>query len=685
MANNGTLNVTSEEAEAQRLAVLRDYNILDTPSEPAFDDIVQLARIVCDTPFALVSLVSSDRQWFKARVGLENDETPMNESVCFHGLREDSLLIIPDLTADPRTRDNPLVVGDPHIRFYAGAVLRSPEGAALGMLCAIGFEPRPAGLQSDQVGGLLALARQTMAQLDSGRGLRARDDALVREREDKRVSRVLAEASQATTRRLNSERLRFQNAQKAGRVGVFELDVETDTCLVSPELCRIMGVPIRRSYQIQELQADILPEDMHLPSTVATRKMGVSTAEIEFRLKRASDGAVRWIARRADFQLSPDGKPARMLGIVQDITDRKTAERHQAALIALGDELRGAKTLDAIVASASRIVGSSMEVSRAGYATVDTKAGEFNVIGDWTANDARGLAGRYDLALFSRTIERLGIGSTIATSDNTTAGWLRDDLATYEAIDVRASIETPLLENGQVVGVLFAHADAPREWSDSEVEFVSAVADRTHAAVAKVKAEEEQQFLNQELLHRLKNTLAIVQAMAHQTFRAVQDKGALKSFDDRLKALGSAHDVLTRRSWGSARIRSIVEKIVEQHGSDKTIDVHGMDLTVGPKAALSLALLLHELSTNALKHGSLSTPMGRVGISWQVDRGLGSPEFVLRWEESGGPPATKPARRGFGTKLIQMGLSGTGDADLRYEENGLTASFRAPLSQITAT
>ncbi len=112
--------------DPRRLATLEDYAIIGTPPEPAFDDLVQIAKEVCRTPVALVSFVDADRQWFKAVAGFEACETPLDQSVCAHALSEESTLIIPDLSKDARTMDNPLVVNEPHIRFYAGALA---EGA----------------------------------------------------------------------------------------------------------------------------------------------------------------------------------------------------------------------------------------------------------------------------------------------------------------------------------------------------------------------------------------------------------------------------------------------------------------------------------------------------------------------------------------------------------------------------
>ena len=149
-----------------RLSKLYQYNILDTPAEAGFDDVVRLASMICETPVALVSFVSFDRQWFKARVGFDSCQTPLDQSVCAHVVAGRELMVIPDLTQDDRTRDNPLVTGEPYIRFYAGAPLITPDDEVLGALCVIDDKIRPAGLTDRQVEALRALSRQVMTQLE---------------------------------------------------------------------------------------------------------------------------------------------------------------------------------------------------------------------------------------------------------------------------------------------------------------------------------------------------------------------------------------------------------------------------------------------------------------------------------------------------------------------------------------
>jgi GAF domain-containing protein len=128
--------------EAQRLRALRELLILDTPPEERFDRIAAFAAREFDVPMALVSLVDRDRQWFKSNFGLEDRETPRDTSFCGHAISERDALVVPDALEDPRFCDNPMVVGKPHIRFYAGCVLRLPYGQVVGTLCVLDRRPR---------------------------------------------------------------------------------------------------------------------------------------------------------------------------------------------------------------------------------------------------------------------------------------------------------------------------------------------------------------------------------------------------------------------------------------------------------------------------------------------------------------------------------------------------------------
>jgi anti-sigma regulatory factor (Ser/Thr protein kinase) len=156
-------------SESTRLVALRRYRILDTDPEQAFDDLALLASQVCAAPIALLTLVDTERQWFKARVGLSLTETSRSVSFCVHAMQQRAPMVVPDARGDARFRENPLVTGEPGIRFYAGASLASTEGHPLGALCVIDRVPRT--LRPDQLEALDAIRRQAEAQLELRRNL----------------------------------------------------------------------------------------------------------------------------------------------------------------------------------------------------------------------------------------------------------------------------------------------------------------------------------------------------------------------------------------------------------------------------------------------------------------------------------------------------------------------------------
>ncbi len=152
------------ENESERVALLKRYQILDTESEDDFNEIVQLASKICETPISLISLVDSDRQWFKAKVGLSVPQTARDVSFCAHALSQDAIMVVPDTSKDDRFFDNPLVTGDPHVGFYAGMPLKTESGLVLGTLCVIDHKPR--NLNETQLLALNILGKQVIKLLE---------------------------------------------------------------------------------------------------------------------------------------------------------------------------------------------------------------------------------------------------------------------------------------------------------------------------------------------------------------------------------------------------------------------------------------------------------------------------------------------------------------------------------------
>lgn len=225
-----------------------------------------------------------------------------------------------------------------------------------------------------------------------------------------------------------------------------------------------------------------------------------------------------------------------------------------------------------------------------------------------------------------------------------------------------------------------AVAHIERDEEDKPVRLVGAHIDITE----RKEAEAQQRLLMQELSHRVKNSLAMVQAIASNTLRnATSLESAREAFSQRLAALARAHDLLVRGNWANAALSEIVESIVGIQGQPERFVRQGPEVTFGSKPALALTLILHELATNAVKYGSLSNANGRVLLTWRLDDIDGETQFRLRWQEEGGPPVTPPTRRGFGTRLIERTFpTMKGSAELTYPPTGVVFTLDAPLSAL---
>ena len=189
----------------RRMAALLEYDILDTPTEPEFDDIAQLAAEIFEAPIAVVNLIADDRQWFKAEVGIGARELPLDVSICAHALLQADTMVVPDTRLDNRFACNPLVAIDDGLYFYAGALLKTPAGIPIGTVCVLDRVPRPHGITPTQKLTLEVLARQVMTQLELRREVRlhaARAGQLAHEEGERRLAEAARNDSQAFIRLL---------------------------------------------------------------------------------------------------------------------------------------------------------------------------------------------------------------------------------------------------------------------------------------------------------------------------------------------------------------------------------------------------------------------------------------------------------------------------------------------------
>jgi PAS domain S-box-containing protein len=233
--------------------------------------------------------------------------------------------------------------------------------------------------------------------------------------------------------------------------------------------------------------------------------------------------------------------------------------------------------------------------------------------------------------------------------------------------------------DGQVRWIA-ATAQIERGESGEPVRLIGAHLDVTE----RKEAEAEQRLLMQELAHRVKNTMAMIQALASQTLRNADTlEAARETFSARLTALARAHDLLVGGRRADATVSDIAQSIIALQGDDARFRIVGEEVVLGPKAALALTLILHELTTNAVKYGALSNDSGIVSLSWGVDEIEGVRQFRLRWRESGGPPVAPPTRKGFGSRLIERSFPAarTGTASA-YLPEGLVFTLDAPFDAL---
>lgn len=211
---------------------------------------------------------------------------------------------------------------------------------------------------------------------------------------------------------------------------------------------------------------------------------------------------------------------------------------------------------------------------------------------------------------------------------------------------------------------------------------VGGMMDTVIETTSKVETEKNAAILNAELAHRIKNTFSVVQAIASQTFTSDTERENLNTFSQRLSALANAQEVLLLGTNSGGPFNEVIAKVLSTLNVSARVVMAGPPIVVGPRCAMSTSLLIHELTTNAIKYGALSQPYGTVSINWLVDSEASEKTLTLRWAEKGGPRVSAPQKRGFGSKLIKMGLMGAGNVEVKFDPEGLQAVMAAPLEQV---
>ena len=371
--------------EARRLRTLQALGVLDTPPKPSLDLLCAFAARMLAAPIALVSLVDAERQWFKARVGLDGTETPRDHAFCAHAIMDDAIMIVEDATADPRFAANPLVTGAPDIRFYAGVPLEVEDGIRIGTLCIIDRVPRQLDAQArDQ---LRRLAELVVADL--------KRDVL-----EKRLARQLA-VSRHATRAMRAHMRRAEQAGKLAALGWFEVDITTGDVRWSAEVRRIHGVGARHRPTLDGAIAFYAPEvQAEVRAHVDAALTGGRAFTFELPIIRAN-GDRRWV-RVFGEPLRRNGIIAGLTGAIQDITEAKEA-MIKVERLALTDAMTGLSNRAHFNAG----LAEACAERRSGFALILLDIDRFKVINDTLGHDA-GDAAIVAVARHLRSIMRPG-------------------------------------------------------------------------------------------------------------------------------------------------------------------------------------------------------------------------------------------------------------------------------------
>ena len=443
---------------------------------------------------------------------------------------------------------------------------------------------------------------------------------------------------------------RFEIAAHAASLGVWDWDLTTGAFFYSARAKEICGFQPDAEVTYEDVVAVTHPDDFPWTSELAKRAVDPAIRAREpyrYRIRRADTGEIRWVVAHGEpIFATVDGitTATRYIGTLQDVTDQRVAEQ---ALIESEARLRFA-------IESGRMAVWEIDLDKNAL----TPSPELNVLcgfppqatptlADFRARYAPGEEARIDR-------ESAEIAARGATEIQTSFKQLWPD-GTEKWMLLRARVAPPsdAIAN-RVVGV---------------------IVDITAQKLAERRAE----LIASEMQHRVKNALAVVQTLAAQTFRNRSDlAGAAEAFLGRLRALAVATQSITEEGVVNEDVRALVEKIVAPYRSTALDPFHleGPSIKLGRRGSTAAALALHELCTNAVKYGALSTPDGRVSIAWTA---VDNRRVDLHWQESGGPVVTPPAHPGFGTKLLKSGLFDPDAVTLLYDPGGVRCAIRISL------
>ncbi len=449
---------------------------------------------------------------------------------------------------------------------------------------------------------------------------------------------------------LASARLDLDLAAQAAGMGRWVLNPSQGQRYWDDRARAIFGLPAGETPDQARLDGLIHPDDLEAVRAAvvaASDPTGPGTINLDYRIRR-DDGVERWVETFGQGFFE-NGQCVRLVGVVSDVTDRREAVEQllrQEATLRLAIDAADVGTWDLDVDTGV------LTWSDRCYAMFGVKIGE-----------------PVDIDTFYSRVHPADVDRLRDAMRQAMDPAIRSEYSTeFRALGRDDHVERWLGVKGKV---FFGDDNKAHR-------FVGAVVNVTD----RKRAELHLRLLVNELNHRVKNSLATIQAIAAQSFNGQRSLDqAQEAFSSRIVALAEAHDLLTRENWEGAELHDVASRVASLHGGAGRFELAGPGVRLSPKTALSLSMALHELATNAMKYGALSTPDGRIRVVWDLAPEAGPARLDLSWTERGGPPVTPPTDRGFGSRLIERGLAAelSGSAAIDFQPDGVVCRIRALL------
>ncbi|MBD2439732.1 GAF domain-containing protein [Nostoc sp. FACHB-110] len=475
----------SYNSEQARLEALRRYQILDTQPEPAYDNLARLAAFICGTSIALVNFIDENRQWFKAKLGIDVPEMPRNVGLSYLCLERKEIVVIQDTLENAEYAANPVVTGYPYVRFYAGVPLISPDGQILGTLCAI--DPSPRELNQQQLEALQALGEQVISQLELRRNLAQR---------------------QQTEEFLRESEQRLKLALQSAKLGSWQLEIKTMELSTSNQCNLNFGREPEADFTYSTLLECIHPDDRsYMQESVRQAIEDHSDYEAEYRCIWPNN-SIHWILARGKVIYDADNQPIRMIGVTSDVTERKQVEEElkrqnlRSQLFAeITLKIRESLQLEEILETTVKEVQQLLQADRVlifrlwpdGSGTVVQEA----VLPGWPVVLGQDIL---DPCFQQNYIEKYRQGRISAILDIEKADIQDCHKEFLRQFGVKANLVVPILIRDGIWGLLIAHQCAhQRHWNQFETQLLLQLANQIGIALSQAQLLEQQTRNVQEL------------------------------------------------------------------------------------------------------------------------------------------------------------------------------------------